>query len=54
MLKLLGFILLLALAGLGIAHYIRRSIRESQEALKHVDKSKLKDLSDDEWDDDRR
>lgn len=54
MLKLLGIALLVALLVFGVAHFIRRSIRETQEELKHVDKSKLKDLSQDGWDDEER
>lgn len=42
------------LAVLGIAHFVRRQISTSREQLKHVDRSKLKDLEHDAWADEYR
>lgn len=36
---------------LGIIHFVRRQIATSREQLKHVDRSKLKDLDHDAWED---
>lgn len=33
--------------------YVRREIQRSREALKDVDRSKLKDLDNDGWDNDK-
>lgn len=37
------------LVGLGVAYFVRRQIAESRAGLKHVDRSKLKDLDQDAW-----
>jgi len=36
-----------------IGIYVRREIQRSREALKNVDRSKLKDLDNDGWDNDK-
>lgn len=41
----------LALIALGVAHFVRKSVRRTREELKDVDRSKLRDLDADEWDD---
>ncbi|MDT0634805.1 hypothetical protein [Spectribacter hydrogenoxidans] len=48
--RMLLLTLLLVLIGLGIAHFVRAHIRRTREELEHVDRSKLRDLSQDEWD----
>lgn len=50
--KMLLFTVVLVLAALGIAHFVRRNIRQTREELRHVDRGKLRDLSEDDWDDD--
>lgn len=37
---------------LGLFHFIRRQINDTREQLKHVDRSKLKDLDHDAWSED--
>lgn len=44
-------IILMFAVAIGI--YVRREIQRSREALKHVDRSKLKDLDNDGWDNDK-
>jgi len=44
--------LVVLLAVLGIAHFVRRQIATTREQLKHVDRSKLNDLNHDAWEDD--
>lgn len=53
MLRLWIALILLALVALGVAAYVRREVRRTREELKHVDRSKLRDLSKDEWDRDK-
>jgi len=50
MLRLWILVILITLAALGIAAYVRREIRRTRAQLKNVDRSKLRDLSKDEWD----
>lgn len=49
MIRLWILIALLVLVVLGVAYFVRNSIRQSREELKHVDRSKLRDLSKDDW-----
>lgn len=42
-------VIALVLAGLGILVAVRRQIAATREDLKHVDRSKLRDLDDDAW-----
>lgn len=46
-------VVLVALA-FGIAHWIRRQIASTREELKHVDRSKLRDMDHDAWAEDER
>lgn len=50
MIRLWILLALLVLVALGVAYFVRNSIRQSREELKHVDRSKLRDLSKDDWD----
>lgn len=45
-------VIVLALIALGVAHLVRQQVRRSREALERVDRSKLRDLNRDGWDDD--
>lgn len=47
-------VLVVILVGLGVAYFVRRQIAESREGLKHVDRSKLKDLDKDVWAEEER
>jgi len=38
---------------IAIGVYVKREIQRSREALKNVDRSKLKDLDEDGWDNDK-
>lgn len=42
----------LALIAAGVAHFVRKHIRQTREDLEDVDRSKLRDLDEDGWDDD--
>ncbi|HLQ84846.1 MAG TPA: hypothetical protein VK110_01745 [Salinisphaeraceae bacterium] len=53
MLYLIGIVVVILLA-IGIAHAVRRQIAISREQLKHVDRSKLKDLDQDAWAEEER
>ncbi len=44
--------IIIAMFAVAIGIYVRREIQRSREALKGVDRSKLKDLDEDGWDDD--
>lgn len=50
--RMLIAVIILALIALGIAHFVREHIRRTREELKNVDRSKLRDLDEDDWDDD--
>lgn len=39
---------------LGLIHFVRRQIADTREQLRHVDRSKLKDLDEDAWADEER
>lgn len=43
----------IAMFVVAIGIYVRREIQRSREALKNVDRSKLKDLDNDGWDNDK-
>lgn len=43
----------IAMFVVAIGVYVRREIQRSREALKDVDRSKLKDLDNDGWDNDK-
>lgn len=42
-------VVVLAVIGFGLLQWVRRQIATSREDLKHVDRSKLRDLDDDAW-----
>lgn len=42
-------VVVLAVIGFGLLQWVRRQIAASREDLKHVDRSKLRDLDDDAW-----
>lgn len=41
--------IVIILLALGITHFVRRQISASRAELKHVDRSKLRDLDQDAW-----
>ena len=47
-------VLVLLVAAFGILQWVRRQIAASREDLKHVDRSKLRDLEDDAWAEEER
>ncbi|ROO24749.1 hypothetical protein SAOR_14140 [Salinisphaera orenii MK-B5] len=47
-------IVVLVVAAFGILQWVRRQIASSREDLKHVDRSKLRDLDDDAWAEEER
>ena len=47
-------VIILILFALSIIHFVRRQIARSREELKHVDRSKLRDLDHDAWSEDER
>lgn len=51
--KLAIITLVIILFAVAIGKYVRREIQRSREALKHVDRSKLKDMDQDGWDSDK-
>lgn len=50
----LVIIVVLVVAALGILQWVRRQIAASREDLKHVDRSKLRDLDEDAWAEEER
>jgi hypothetical protein len=54
--NLIWIIIVIALivVGFGLLQWARRQIAASREDLKHVDRSKLRDLDDDAWADEER
>lgn len=54
--SLIWIIIVIALlvAGFGLLQWVRRQIAASREDLKHVDRSKLRDLDDDAWAEEER
>ncbi len=47
-------VIVVVLASLGLAYYVRRQIAESRAGLKNIDRSKLKDLDKDAWAEEER
>lgn len=47
-------VVVLAVIGFGLLQWVRRQIAASREDLKHVDRSKLRDLDDDAWAQEKR
>jgi|GEM_PF-1419399 len=47
-------VFILTVLVLGIIHYVRRHIAATREQLKHVDRSKLRDLDQDAWAEEER
>jgi len=47
-------IIVVVLIALGVIHFVRRQIADSREQLKHVDRSKLRDLDKDTWAEEER
>ena len=47
-------VIAIVVAGLGLLQWVRRQIAASREDLKHVDRSKLRDLNDDAWAEEER
>ena len=47
-------VIALVVAGLGLLQWVRRQITASREDLKHVDRSKLRDLDEDAWAEEER
>ncbi|MES1929762.1 hypothetical protein SADO_10909 [Salinisphaera dokdonensis CL-ES53] len=47
-------VIALVVAGLGLLQWVRRQIAASREDLKHVDRSKLRDLDEDAWAEEER
>lgn len=47
-------VITLLVACLGLLQWVRRQIAASREDLKHVDRSKLRDLDDDAWAEEER
>lgn len=52
MIRLFILIVLLILLALGVTQLVRGAIRNSRKELKNVDRSKLRDLDRDKWEDD--
>lgn len=42
-------VIVLALVAFGLVQWVRHQINQSRQDLKHVDRSKLRDLDDDAW-----
>lgn len=47
-------IVVLVVAAFGILQWVRRQIASSREDLKHIDRSKLRDLDEDAWAEEER
>lgn len=52
MLKAIAILLVVAFVVFGVVMFIRHTVRDTEEEVRRLDRSKLRDLSEDGWEDD--
>lgn len=52
MLKAIAILLVVTFVVFGVVMFIRHTVRDTEEEVRRLDRSKLRDLSEDGWEDD--